>query len=300
MSAGGVDAKTGRLSLPFQRGGWPRETRGRVGIEQNRALPLKSPPDPALRAGPLSPLPRAVIEESQCMRAYFMGRRTEAAMTKVDLKPDSEAFVDSQLVSGRYKTASDVVEAALGLMRRRQTEHNEPLADMRAKIKESLDDPRPSIQAEEVFANVRTELRFRAAEAAPDISVEFNEAAAGGYTVIAFAMMAAYRGWTSSAFAKWASVPNHISGRALATKLPWSIGSKLAAALPQGTDFGRDFDASYEEAVSHVMQHREWALHHGAGAWNIWAKLAHLAACEANSKAALEILRDAKHIKNEQ
>lgn len=86
-------------------------------------------------------------------------------MTSVDLKPDSEAFVDAQLESGRYKTASDVVEAALGLMRRRQAEHDDTLADIRAKIKESLDDPRPSVPAAEVFADLRAQLRHRKADA---------------------------------------------------------------------------------------------------------------------------------------
>ncbi|HLZ76141.1 type II toxin-antitoxin system ParD family antitoxin [Phenylobacterium sp.] len=61
-------------------------------------------------------------------------------------------FVDQQVERGNYASASEVVRAGL-----RALERQEAAVDdwMRAKIEESLNDPRPDIPAEEVFAELR-------------------------------------------------------------------------------------------------------------------------------------------------
>lgn len=80
-------------------------------------------------------------------------------MARIELKPHYEKIVEDQLARGRFADADAVVEAALSLLQNQQTERDEALASVRAKIRESLDDPRPSIPADEVFSELRAELR---------------------------------------------------------------------------------------------------------------------------------------------
>ena len=77
-------------------------------------------------------------------------------MAHVDLGPRYERFIREQLESGRYSSASEVVEEALRLMEEAASEYPPGMDDdwIREKIKESLDDPRPCVPAEEVFARL--------------------------------------------------------------------------------------------------------------------------------------------------
>jgi antitoxin ParD1/3/4 len=63
-----------------------------------------------------------------------------------------KAFVDERVRVGRYTSASEVVRAGL-----RALEREEAALDdwMRARVEEALADPRPSIPAEKVFADLR-------------------------------------------------------------------------------------------------------------------------------------------------
>jgi antitoxin ParD1/3/4 len=56
--------------------------------------------------------------------------------------------LDARLASGRYDSASEVMRAALRALDREDEALN---AVMKARIQEALDDPRPSIPADEVF-----------------------------------------------------------------------------------------------------------------------------------------------------
>lgn len=62
-----------------------------------------------------------------------------------------QAFLDRQLESGEFESASEVVRAGLRALEREEKVRNEV---WRRLIQESLDDPRPDIPAEEVFAEL--------------------------------------------------------------------------------------------------------------------------------------------------
>ncbi|WP_425351076.1 type II toxin-antitoxin system ParD family antitoxin [Mesorhizobium sanjuanii] len=59
--------------------------------------------------------------------------------------------VDARLASGAYDSASEVIRAALRALDREEEAVN---AVLRAKIRASLDDPRPSLTAEEAEAEM--------------------------------------------------------------------------------------------------------------------------------------------------
>jgi antitoxin ParD1/3/4 len=59
--------------------------------------------------------------------------------------------LDARLASGRYDSASEVMRAALRALDREDEALN---AVMKARIQEALDDPRPSIAAEDVFDRI--------------------------------------------------------------------------------------------------------------------------------------------------
>ncbi|SMH34458.1 type II toxin-antitoxin system ParD family antitoxin [Mesorhizobium australicum] len=62
-----------------------------------------------------------------------------------------QAIVDDRLASGEYESASEVVRAGLRALEREEKARNEV---WRRLIQESLDDPRPDVPAEEVFAEI--------------------------------------------------------------------------------------------------------------------------------------------------
>lgn len=65
-----------------------------------------------------------------------------------------QASLDRRLQSGRYATASEVMRDALRALDRQDQALDELL---RAKVQSALDDPRPSLPAEDVFAELRAQ-----------------------------------------------------------------------------------------------------------------------------------------------
>lgn len=60
--------------------------------------------------------------------------------------------LDALLASGDFDSASEALRAGLRALQRERDAIDEVL---KARIRESLDDPRPSIPADEVFANLK-------------------------------------------------------------------------------------------------------------------------------------------------
>lgn len=69
--------------------------------------------------------------------------------------------VEERVRSGEYESASDVVRAGLEALEREEREFD---AMLKAKVEEALADPRPSIPAEQVFANLEEYHRQRVAQ----------------------------------------------------------------------------------------------------------------------------------------
>ena len=92
-----------------------------------------------------------------------MARRASEPLT-VTLPTAQKAFVEERIRLGRFASASEVVRAGLRALEREEAHLDDW---MREKVLEALNDPRPFIPAEDVFA----ELRARNA-AWPDVDVE--------------------------------------------------------------------------------------------------------------------------------
>ena len=75
-------------------------------------------------------------------------------MASISLGKHFEDFVQAQLERGRFQNVSEVVRAGLRLLEEHEVSHAEAQANARARIQEALDDPRPSVPAEDVFSRL--------------------------------------------------------------------------------------------------------------------------------------------------
>lgn len=59
-------------------------------------------------------------------------------------------IINSRVETGAYASTSEVVEAAMQLFVADEQAHEEAMASIRARVKASLDDPRPDVSIEEI------------------------------------------------------------------------------------------------------------------------------------------------------
>lgn len=71
--------------------------------------------------------------------------------------------IREKVESGSYASASEVVRAALRVLKKDEEEHAERIASIKARIKASIDDPGPGHTSEEVFGRLRARLEAKAA-----------------------------------------------------------------------------------------------------------------------------------------
>lgn len=76
-------------------------------------------------------------------------------MSNIGLGAHFGSFVQEQLASGRFRTASDVVRAGLRLLEDQETARIDRRAELCRSVNEAFDDPRPSVSAGDVFTRLR-------------------------------------------------------------------------------------------------------------------------------------------------
>ncbi|WEZ84025.1 type II toxin-antitoxin system ParD family antitoxin [Rhizobium sp. 32-5/1] len=70
----------------------------------------------------------------------------------ITLPAELVEIINSRVETGAYASTSDVLEAAMQLFLADEQAHEEAMASIRARVKASLDDPRPSLSSDEMDA----------------------------------------------------------------------------------------------------------------------------------------------------
>ena len=77
-----------------------------------------------------------------------------AEKISITMTPDMLRAVRESVASGEYASTSEVVRDAVRVWLRQRLEDHERLEVIRARIRRSLDDPRPDLDEEEVDARL--------------------------------------------------------------------------------------------------------------------------------------------------
>jgi len=64
-------------------------------------------------------------------------------------------MIQKRVKSGQFASSSELIREALRVWQKQEDEYQERIASIRARIQRSIDDPRPSIPAEEVFDRLK-------------------------------------------------------------------------------------------------------------------------------------------------
>jgi antitoxin ParD1/3/4 len=64
-------------------------------------------------------------------------------------------LIHEKVANGSYGSASEVVRAALRALQREEEEHAERIASIKARIKASIEDPRPNLSSKQVRAHLQ-------------------------------------------------------------------------------------------------------------------------------------------------
>ncbi len=78
-----------------------------------------------------------------------------AEKISITVTPAMKRTLEERVASGQFASASELMREAFRTWQRQQDEHEERLVSIRARIQKSIDDPRPSIPADEVFDSLR-------------------------------------------------------------------------------------------------------------------------------------------------
>lgn len=72
----------------------------------------------------------------------------------ISLPSEMIAAIRAKVHAGTYASTSEVIRAAMRIWQREEDEHAERLAAIRARIRRSIDDPRPDLTLAEVAASL--------------------------------------------------------------------------------------------------------------------------------------------------
>jgi len=79
-----------------------------------------------------------------------------AEKISVTMTPEMLRAVRESVAAGEYASTSEALRDAVRLWQRDRLEHAERLAAIRARVRRSLDDPRPDLTSEEMDAELQT------------------------------------------------------------------------------------------------------------------------------------------------
>ena len=82
-------------------------------------------------------------------------QKTGTEKLSITLPASMAKMIREKVSSGNYTSNSEIIREALRLWQSEESIREKKQAALQAKLQESLDDPRPSIPASDVFANIR-------------------------------------------------------------------------------------------------------------------------------------------------
>jgi antitoxin ParD1/3/4 len=82
-----------------------------------------------------------------------------AEKLSVTVTPAQARLIREKVENGSFGSASEVIRAALRAFQREEEEHAERIASIKARIKASIEDPRPPVPIDEAFDRVRKHVK---------------------------------------------------------------------------------------------------------------------------------------------
>ena len=85
-----------------------------------------------------------------------------AEKISITLTPEMNRLIKQRVAAGDFASSSELIREALRVWQKREDEHQERMAALRARIQKSLDDPRPSVSLDEARADFKRHVETRA------------------------------------------------------------------------------------------------------------------------------------------
>lgn len=85
-----------------------------------------------------------------------------AEKISITLTPEMNRLIKQRVEAGDFASSSELIREALRVWQKREEEHRERLAAIRARLQNSLDDPRPPVSLDEARADFRHHIANRA------------------------------------------------------------------------------------------------------------------------------------------
>lgn len=77
-----------------------------------------------------------------------------AEKISITLTPEMNRIIKQRVEAGDFASSSELIREALRVWQKQEEEYQERIAAIRARIKASMDDPRPSLSMEEARAEL--------------------------------------------------------------------------------------------------------------------------------------------------
>ena len=85
-----------------------------------------------------------------------------AEKISITVTPAMKRVLEERVASGEFASASELMREAFRTWQKQQDEHQAHVAEIRARIQQSLDDPLPSLSLEESKADFKRYIQTRA------------------------------------------------------------------------------------------------------------------------------------------